>query len=152
MTLKERINEDIKTAMKAKNEVALRALRAIKAAILIAETAEGQAGQPLTEEVEIRILKTQVNMRKEAIEQYLKADAADQAQKEKEEIDIIQPYLPAELGREEIEAGVREIIAETGAVSVKDLGKVMKGANERFAGRADNKIVSEYAKILLGGS
>jgi uncharacterized protein YqeY len=151
MALKDQINEDIKTAMKAKDEAGLRALRAIKSAILLAETAEGQAGQPLSEETEIKILKQQVNMRKDAYEQFMKAGATDSAQKEKEEMEVIAKYLPAELSRDEIEAGVKAIIAETGATTVKDLGKVMKAANERFAGRADNKLVSELAKSLLGG-
>lgn len=151
MALKEQISEDIKTAMKAKDEAGLRALRAIKSAILLAETAEGQAGQPLSEETELKLLKQQVNMRKDAFEQFMKAGAEDSARKEQEEIEIITKYLPAELSREEIEFGIKAIIAETGATTIKELGKVMKAANERFAGRADNKLVSDLAKSLLGG-
>jgi uncharacterized protein YqeY len=151
MALKDQINEDIKTAMKAKDEAALRALRAIKSSILLAETAEGQAGQPLSEETEIKLLKQQLNMRKDAFEQFMKAGASDSAQKEQEEMEIIAKYLPAQLSRDEVEAGVKAIIAETGASTVKELGKVMKAANERFAGRADNKLVSDLAKSLLGG-
>ncbi|MCS7085911.1 MAG: GatB/YqeY domain-containing protein [Bacteroidia bacterium] len=150
MGLKEQITEDIKTAMRSKDEVALRALRAIKSAILLAETAEGATG-PLTPEAEIQLLTKQVKQRKDSIASFKAGGREDLAAAEEEELKIIERYLPKALTTEEIEAEIKAIIAETGAASIKDMGKVMKTATSRFAGRADGKIVSDMVKKLLGG-
>jgi uncharacterized protein YqeY len=150
MGLKDQINEDIKAAMRAKDEVGLRALRAIKSAILLAETAEGAKGE-LTPEQEIRLLNQQVKQRKDSIASFKAGGRADLAAGEEEELRVIERYLPAALSPQEIEAEVAAVIAETGAQSVKDMGKVMKTVTAKLTGRADGKLVSEIVKKLLGG-
>ncbi len=149
MGLKEQINEDIKAAMRAKDEVGLRALRAIKSAILLAETAEGAKGE-LSSEAEIQLLTKQVKQRKDSIASFKAGGREDLAEAEAQELAVIERYLPQALSEEEIQAEVAALIAETGATSVKDLGKVMKAATAKFAGRADGKVVSEIVKKLLG--
>ncbi len=150
MSLKERIGEDIKAAMKAKDQAALRALRAVKSAILLAETAEGRnPDEPLTEAEELQLLQKQVKQRRDSVEQFTANGRADLAQAEQEEAEIIARYLPQALSEAELESALREIITQVGAAGVKDLGKVMKEAGTRLAGRADNKAVSELARKLL---
>ncbi len=147
MTLEERIMQDLKEAMKAKDEAALRGIRAIKAAILLAKT-DG-SGKPIDAEREIQILQKLVKQRKESLEIYEKQNREDLAKIEREEIAIIEKYLPQQMSEEELEAELRLVISEVGATSAKDLGKVMGIASKRFAGRADGKLISQIVKRLL---
>ena len=147
MTLEELIMEDLKTAMREKNEAAKRGIRAIKAAILLAKT-DG-SGQGVNQYREIQILQKLVKQRRESLEIYQKENREDLAQTEREEIEVIEKYLPKALTPEELESALKEIIAETGAASPKDLGKVMGIASKRLAGKADGKAISEMVKSLL---
>lgn len=147
MTLEELIMEDLKTAMRDKNEAAKRGIRAIKAAILLAKT-DG-SGQEVNQEREIQIIQKLVKQRRESLEIYHREHREDLAQKEREEIEVIEKYLPKALTPEELEAALKEIIRETGAASLKDLGKVMGIASKRLAGKADGKAISEMVKSLL---
>jgi hypothetical protein len=148
MTLEERIMEDLKTAMREKDEAAKRGIRAIKAAILLAKT-DG-SGQEVTPEREIQILQKLVKQRRESMEIYEREKREDLAHTEREEIAVIEKYLPQPLSAEELEEALRALIAETGAAGPKDLGKVMGQASKRLAGKADGKAISEMAKKLLG--
>ncbi len=148
MTLEEKIMEDLKTAMREKDEAAKRGIRAIKAAILLAKT-DG-SGQEITPEREIQILQKLVKQRRESMEIYEREKREDLAHTEREEIAVIEKYLPQPLSAEELEEALRAIIAETGAAGPKDLGKVMGQASKRLAGKADGKAISEMAKKLLG--
>lgn len=149
MTLEEKIMNDLKEAMKAQDKAALRGIRAVKAAILLAKT-DG-SGQEINEEKEIQILQKLVKQRRESLEIYEKENRAELAQVEREEISIIERYLPQQMSAEELAAALKEIIAETGATSLKDLGKVMGVASKKFAGKADGKAISETVKQLLNG-
>jgi len=148
MTLEEKIMEDLKTAMREKDEAAKRGIRAIKAAILLAKT-DG-SGQEVTPEREIQILQKLVKQRRESMEIYEREKREDLAKTEREEIAVIEKYLPQPLSAEELEEALRALIAETGAAGPKDLGKVMVQASKRLAGKADGKAICEMAKILLG--
>lgn len=148
MSLETQINQDIKAAMIAKDTIRLRGLRAIKAAILLANTEKGHA-EELTEDGEIKVLQKLVKQRKESAEIYQQQDRKDLYTIEIEEMQVIEEYLPKQLEREEIENVVRGIIAETGASSIKDMGKVMGAANQKFAGQADGRTISEVVKSLL---
>ncbi|MCS6904030.1 MAG: GatB/YqeY domain-containing protein [Bacteroidia bacterium] len=149
MSLKEKVDAAIKEAMKQKKEGALRALRAIKAAILLAETAEGRSPGPLTEQEEMKLLTKQVKQRKDSIEQFEKNNRPDLAALEREELEVIEAFLPKPLSVEEIENEIKLIITEIGSSSIKDMGKIMKIASEKLAGRAENKLISEVVKKLL---
>ena len=140
--------EDLKTAMREKDEAAKRGIRAIKAAILLAKT-DG-SGQEVTPEREIQILQKLVKQRRESMEIYEREKREDLAHTEREEIAVIEKYLPQPLSAEELEEALRSIIAETAAAGPKDLGKVMGQASKRLAGKADGKAISEMAKKLLG--
>jgi uncharacterized protein len=149
MGLEQNIMAEMKEAMKAKNEAALRGLRAIKAAIIIAKTAEGANGE-LQEADEIKMLQKLVKQRKDSLEIFEKQNRPDLAEKEKEEIAIIEKFLPQQMGEEELKAVIAAIIAETGATSAADMGKVMGAANKQLAGKADGKTISGVVKQLLG--
>lgn len=148
MTLEEKINQDIKTAMIAKDANKLRGLRAVKAAILLAKTEKGHS-EELTEETEIKVLQKLVKQRKESAEIYKTQNRDDLYAIEVEEQEVIEAYLPKQLGREEVEAIIKEIISTTGASTVKDMGKVMGAANQQLAGKADGRTISELVKSLL---
>lgn len=148
MSLEQTINNDIKTAMLAKNEAALRSLRAVKAAILLAKTAEG-AKDTLSEDEEIKLLQKLVKQRKDSFEIFEKQNRPELAAKEKEEIDVIEKYLPAQLSPEELKGIIEKIIADTGASSPADMGKVMGVASKQLAGKADGKTISGVVKELL---
>jgi len=148
MSLKNKIDQDIKAAMKAKDQAALRALRSIKSAILLAETAEGHSG-PLTETEELKLLTRQAKQRKDSIEQFTQNGRDDLAQKEAEELEIISRYLPKQMTPEELEAALRPIIEQTGATSMRDMGKVMGIATKQLAGKADGKTISQVVRKLL---
>ncbi len=146
MTLEEKINADLKAAMLSKNESALRGLRAVKSAILLAKTSGGNS---VTEEEEFKILQKLVKQRKESVDIYKQQNREDLAKSEIEEIEVIEKYLPKMMGEDEIKAGIQAIIAQVGAKGPGDLGKVMGAASKNFAGKADNKLVSQLVKDLL---
>jgi uncharacterized protein YqeY len=150
MGLEQKIMTELKAAMLAKDEKGLRSLRAIKAAILLAKTSEGAGGE-LKEEEEIKLLQKLVKQRKDSLEIYQQQNRADLAQKEKEEIEIIEKFLPAQLSTEELKAIVSQIITDTGASSPADMGKVMGAATKQLAGKADGKTISALVKELLSG-
>ena len=148
MTLEEQVNNDIKTAMLAKDQAALRGLRAIKSAILLAKTEKGGTGEVTTEK-EVQILTKMVKQRKESIAIFEQQNRPDLAVTEKEEVAVIEKYMPAMMSDDDIKAEIQKIIAETGATSQKEMGKVMGAASKALAGKADNKKVSEIVKSLL---
>jgi len=148
MALKDIINEDIKDAMKSKNQSALTALRELKSMILLEETKEGGSGI-LSEADEIAIISKAIKQRKESYEMFHTQGRAEQAAEQQAVIAIMEKYLPKQLSAEEAEAKIKAIIASVGATSVKDMGKVMGQATKELAGQVDNKIVSELVKKLL---
>lgn len=148
MTLEERINEDIKHAMLAREKEKLNALRAIKSAILLAKTSKG-ASDTLNEEAEIKLLKQLVKQRQDSAAIYKEQNRDDLYQEEKVQLDVIAAYLPQMMTEEEIEATLKQIVADNGFAGMKDMGKVMGMATKAFAGKADNKTVSDIVKRLL---
>ena len=148
MSLEQKVMADLKAAMLAKNEGALRGLRAIKAAIIIAKTAEGAGGE-LKEEDETRMLTKLIKQRKDSLEIYQQQNRPDLAQKELDEIAVIEQFLPKQLDGEELKAVLSKIIADTGASSPADIGKVMGVATKQLAGQADGKTISATVKELL---
>lgn len=149
MSLKSTIDQDIKAAMRAKDQGALRALRAIKSQILLAETSEGRNGDPLTEAEELKLLAKQAKQRKDSWQQFKDNGRDDLAKTEEEELAVIEKYLPQGLSEAEIESEVKKIIEQVGATSMKDMGKVMGMASKAMAGRADGKIISQFVKQIL---
>jgi uncharacterized protein YqeY len=148
MGLEQKVMAELKTAMLAKNEPALRGLRAIKAAIIIAKTSEGAGGE-LKEENETKLLQKLIKQRKDSLEIFQQQNRADLAQKEQEEIAVISTFLPAQLDDAALRAILSKIIAETGASSPADIGKVMGAATRQLAGQADGKTIGAVAKELL---
>jgi hypothetical protein len=148
MTLEEKINTDLKAAMLAKDESALRGLRAIKQGILLAKTSGGGS---VSEEDEVKMLQKLVKQRKESVEIYKQQNREDLAKTEVEEIAIIEKYLPKQLTEEEIKLELSKIIQQVGATSAAELGKVMGAASRHFAGKADNRIISQIVKEMLAG-
>lgn len=148
MSLEQKVMTDLKTAMLAKDEKALRSLRAIKAAILLAKTSEG-AGGDLKEEDEVKLLQKLIKSRKDSLEIYQKQNRADLAVKEEEEIAIIEKFLPKQMSADELKSIIQKIIADTGASSPADMGKVMGVATKQLAGKADGKSISTLVKELL---
>jgi len=148
MSLEQKIMSELKTAMLAKDEKSLRSLRAIKAAILLAKTAEGSAGE-LKEDDEIKLLQKLVKQRKDSLEIYQQQNRSDLAKKEQEEIEVIEKFLPKQLSPEEIKTLLTKIIAEVGASSPADMGKVMGVATKQLAGKTDGKTISAVVKELL---
>jgi hypothetical protein len=148
MSLEEKVMSDLKDAMRSKNEGALRALRAIKSAIIIAKTAEGSNGN-ITEAEESKMLQKLVKQRKDSLEIYEKQNREDLAVKEREEILVIEKFLPEQMSEEKLKEVISQIISETGATSPADMGKVMGAANKRLAGKADGKAIATVVKNLL---
>ncbi len=148
MSLTDEINQDIKQAMLAKQEAKLRGLRAIKSALLLAKTEKG-AAEEINEETEIKVLQKLVKQRKESADIYQAQNRPDLYQIEKEEMEVIEVYLPKQMDKAEIEAFIKDVISRVGATSVKDMGKVMGTANKELAGKADGKTISEVVKQLL---
>ncbi len=148
MSLKAKIDGDIKAAMLAKDQVKLLALRDIKKAILIEETKPGATGE-LSEAEEMKILQKAVKQRKDSAEIYKTQNREDLLDKEMAEIAFIEAYLPAAMSEAELEAAVKAIIAQVGASSPSEIGKVMGMASKALAGKADGKAISEMAKKLL---
>jgi len=138
----------MKVAMLAKDEAALRSLRAIKAAILLAKTAEGAGGE-LKEEDEIKLLQKLVKQRRDSLDIFRQQKREDLAKKEEEEITVIEKFLPAAISPEALKDEIKKIIASTGASSPADMGKVMGMATKQLAGRADGRAISSVVKELL---
>ncbi len=149
MSLELKIGDDIKAAMLARDAKKLEALRAIKAALLLEKTKEG-GGEAINEATELKILQKLVKQRRESAEIYGNANRADLAEKELFEASVIEKYLPSQLSEAEVTAIIRELIAKSGAASIKDMGKVMALASKELAGKADNKMISQIVKQLLG--
>ncbi len=148
MALEEQIMAEMKDAMKAKNEAVLRSLRAIKAEIIKAKTDPG-AGGVIDEATEQKFLHKMMKQRRDSLEIFEKQGRADLAVKEKEEMAVIERFLPKQMGLDEIRAAVTKIINETGAASPADMGKVMGVASKQLAGLADGKTISAMVKELL---
>ena len=146
MSLETEIMARMKDAMKTKDEPALRGLRAIKAALLLLKTS-GQDSISL--EDELKMLQKLVKQRQDSLDIFRQQNRTDLAQKEEEEIKIIEQFLPQQMSEDEIKMALKEIIAEVGAADMKDLGKVMGAATKKLAGRADGKLISATAKALL---
>ncbi len=148
MGLEQNVMAEMKDAMKAKNEAALRGLRAIKAAIIIAKTSEGARGE-LKEEDETRLLQKLVKQRRDSFEIFKNQNREDLAQKEQEEINIIEKFLPKQMTAEELKNQLSAIISQLGASSPADMGKVMAAATKQLAGKADGKAISAAVKEQL---
>lgn len=148
MTLEQQIQEDIKAAMKAKDSVAMNAVRAVKGEILLFKTAEGGSGEVTDEDV-LKMIRKLVKQRRESAEQYVAAGRKELADNELAEAAVIEKYLPKQLSEAEVEAKVEEIIAALGATSLKEMGKVMGAANAALAGQADGKTISGIVRKLL---
>ena len=145
-TLTEKIRTDMTTAMKAQEKERLSALRMLQSAL---KNEQINAGHELSDEEALTVIRKAVKQRQDSIEQYTKGNRPELAEKERSEMELLKTYLPPELTDEEIEAGVREIIASTGAQSKKDMGKVMKEATARYKGRVDGKKIQELVQRLL---
>ena len=148
MPLVDTINADIKQAMLAKQEGRLRGLRAIKSAILIAQTEKG-AAENLSAEKEIQVLTKLAKQRKESIEVFEKGNRNDLVAKEKEELEVIESFLPKQMTADEVKDFLKPIIEQVGAKTAADMGKVMGVASKQLAGKADGKLISEMVKQLL---
>jgi uncharacterized protein YqeY len=148
MSLESNIMSAMKVAMKEKNQDDLRALRAIKSAIMLAKTEKGFAGE-MTEEIEIALLQKLMKQRNDSLKIFVEQDRTDLASKEEAEMKVIQTFLPAQLSETEVETILKDIIQKTGASSMKDMGKVMGMAAKAFSGKADNSLVSKIVKSLL---
>jgi uncharacterized protein YqeY len=149
MSLITQIDQDIKQAMLAKQADRLRGLRAVKSALLLARTEKG-AAEELTPEAEIKVLQKLVKQRKESADIYKAQNRDDLYQIEIDEMKVIEPYLPQQMTRFEIEGYLQDLIGRLGVTSVQDMGKVMGAANKELAGKADGKTISEVVKQLLG--
>ena len=149
MSLEQQIQSDIKAAMVAKDKVALAATRAVKAAILLAKTSEGGAKDSLEDSEVVKIVQKLVKQRKESAEIYSQQNRQDLADNELAEAATMEKYLPAALSEAQVEDAVRTIIAETGASSMADMGKVMGVATKKLAGQADGRLISTIVKKLL---
>ncbi len=149
MALEDIINADLKTAMLAKEEATVRSLRAIKSSIMLIKTEKGFSGT-ITPEREVQLLQKMVKQRRDSVSEFEKANRQDLIVKEVEEIAVIEKYLPAMMSADEVKAAIEKIIDEVGATSPKEMGKVMGAASKQLAGKADNKMVADTVKSLLG--
>ena len=150
MSLNDQLTEDLKQAMKAKDAIRLRTIRSLRAALKEKEIAERRDGEAhLSEEQVLAVVQKQAKQRRDAIAQYEPAGRDDLAAKEQDELEIIEAYLPKQLGDEEIRRVVQEIVAATGASSMREMGKVMGAAMEQLRGRADGRRINEIARELL---
>lgn len=147
MNLEQQVMANMKDAMKSKDEAGLRSLRAIKAAILLAKTSG--AGTELSADDELKLLQKLVKQRKESLTIYLEQNRKELAQKEQEEIDVIEKFLPKQIEGDELKKIIETIITDTGATSPADMGKVMAVASKQLAGKADGKTISTVVKELL---
>jgi uncharacterized protein YqeY len=152
MELEKMINDDIKQAMLARDSKKLEALRAIKAALLLAKTSKDHGSGEIPESVEMSLLQKLVKQRKETAEIYINSGRNDLAEEELFQAGIIEKYLPKQLSEDEIRIAIQQIITDVGAMDVKDLGKVMGVASRQLAGKADNKLIAQLVKAILGGA
>lgn len=148
MALEQQVMEQLKQAMKAKDEAALRSLRAIKAAIILAKTSDG-AGGTINESDEIKLLQKMVKQRKDSLSIFEQQGRNDLAQKEKEELEVIEQFLPQQMSEAELDEALKVIIAQTGASGPAGMGKVMGIATKQLEGKADGKTISARVKHLL---
>ncbi len=148
MSLLDKINQDLKTAMKEKQTDKLSALRAIKSELLLEQTSG--SGEKITEEKEIKIVQKLIKQRKDSAEIYQKENRKDLHEKEMSEIKFLEKYLPEQMSKEELDAIIKNAIEQTGAVSMKDMGKVMGLVNAKVAGRAEGKLIAQKVKAMLG--
>ena len=151
MTLFDQISEDIKAAMKARDKVRLDTLRNIKKVFLEAKTAPG-ANDTLNDADALKIISKLAKQGRETAATYVQAGRQDLSEAELAQVDVLESYLPKQLSAEEIEAEVKKIIAEVGAASMKEMGKVMGTASKLLAGKADGRVISEIVKKLLAGA
>jgi uncharacterized protein len=149
MSLEISINAAIKVAMLAKKEADLRGLRAIKSAILLAKTADGRQGE-ITADDEVKILQKLAKQRRDSLDVFVAQNREDLAQKEREELTLIEQYLPKQMDESELKEVLQTIIQQVGAASAADMGKVMGLASKQLAGKADGKTISAVVKALLG--
>lgn len=147
MSLEEKIMEDLKAAMKAQDKASMRGLRAVKSALLLLKT-DG-SGKEITPEREIQLLQKLVKQRRESIAIFEKENRADLAEVEKEEVAVIEKYLPEALSEEDLEKFIQALILSSGATSVKDMGKVIGRASKELAGKADGRAISDMVKKCL---
>ncbi|MBX9782217.1 MAG: GatB/YqeY domain-containing protein [Chitinophagaceae bacterium] len=145
MSLETQVMAEMKEAMKAKDEASLRGLRAIKAALLLLKT----SGTEVTEDAELKMLQKMVKQRKDSLDIFKQQNRTDLAQKEEEEIKVIEKFLPQQMSEDELKLAVQKIIIDTGASSAADMGKVMGAATKQLAGKADGKTISAVVKELL---
>lgn len=148
MSLESTINQDIKTAMLAKDETSLRSLRAVKAALLLAKTEKG-ASTEISEEAEMKVLQKLVKQRKESSDIYKTQGRDDLYQIEVDEIEVIEKYLPKQMSQEELSVYIKGLMEKLNVTSVKEMGKIMGVANKELSGKADGKAISETIKSLL---
>ncbi len=148
MSLENKINQDIKDAMRAKNKEKLESLRAIKAALLLEKTQKGGADE-ISGEAEMKILQKLVKQRKDSAQIYTEQSRTDLAEKELSEAKIIEAYLPEQMSDEELTSIIKNIIEEVGAKSMADMGKVMGRASKELAGKAEGKAIADKVKSLL---
>ncbi len=146
MTLKERLNDDLKSAMKQKEELRLAAIRQIRGAI---QKKEIDAGRDLAEDDMLKVIGTLIKQHKESIEMFEKGGRAELVAKEQEELTVLESYVPQQMSESEVKAVILEAMQATGATSAKDIGKVMKAVMAKTQGRADGKMVNQLVKEML---
>jgi uncharacterized protein len=146
MSLAEQVRTDMTSAMKAQEKERLSTLRMLQSAL---KNEQINLGHELTDDEAMSVIRKAVKQRQDSIEQYTNAGRTEAAEKERSEMELLKTYLPPELSDEELESGLREIVASTGAQSKKDMGKVMKEASARFKGRADGRKIQELVQRLL---
>ena len=149
MALFDIVSNDIKSAMLAKDKIRMEALRGAKKEFLEAKTAKGSDGE-LSDETAVKILQKMVKQRKDSAAIYQEQNRPELAERELAEIAVLETYLPKSLSPEELETALKEIIAQVGATSAKDMGKVMGAATKALAGKAEGRLISEKVKQLLG--
>jgi uncharacterized protein len=148
--IKDRLASDLKDAMRARDDVRLRSIRSLRAALMEKEIAERQGGMAsLTEEQEVAVVQKQAKQRRDAIEQYRAAGREDLVKREQDELDVIEKYLPQQLDEDEVRKVLHQVIAATGAASPRDMGKVMGEAIRLLRGRADGRVVQQIAQSIL---
>ena len=152
MALKDTISQDLKNAMKSGEKLRLETLRTIRAALMEKEIEKRGSGNPMSPEDELGVLTTAAKKRKESIEQFQNGGRPELAEQERQELAIIQEYLPKQLSQEEVEKAVRDIVSQTSAAGPGDFGKVMPQVMKQLKGKADGRLIQETVKKLLGAS
>lgn len=152
MSLQEQLINDMKEAMKARDETKVSTIRMLRAAIKNKEIEKAGTSYKLSDKEIVDVISTAIKQHKDSIEQFTKGNRNDLAEKEKKEAEILQGYLPPQMSEDEIKAEVKKAIAETGAVSQKDIGRVMKALMPRVAGKADGAVVNRLVKELIGSN